>query len=912
MSRARRDAATGRRKAREQWLAATTAARRRRARGCGWRCAAGSVLRRRSRARALRAASSRALFAAVGTARRCGRRGARDERRLGLTLPLHGVQLIEASAGTGKTFSWPRCTRALVIERRPAGRRAARGHLHRGGDAGTARALRERLALAQRLLERRRRRRAPTQTPTPRCCGAAARGARRRAKREPRTARAPARAPPNDGPRADPHHPRVLPARAGRPRARGRPAAGAAELVANEAALRARSGRGVLARACARTRRDARRCSALWKSPAALADALRDLLPLDALLPAPVAVADGARAARDAALAARCARAFARMATTRAAALRARHRPTALSKHHVQRGRRRRSGVAALARAARRDRSTRGTTKLGDVYGAPRWRTAPASDKRRRRAPPSPLFDAIDAWLAARAARRAGRAAPHRRCVHAARDSRARAWRAQARARPDRLRRHDRAASPTRSTAAQRRRAGAAPARAVPRGAGRRVPGHRPAPVGDLPPPVRAARTTAAPRALFLIGDPKQAIYRFRGGDVFTYLAARANAGDAATRCDRNFRSRPRALRGGRRRCSTLRGDRRVRAAGHRFRAGRARRRVQRRRAAHRRRRRAGAGGLQVLAPRDEERDARAGARSGRPAPAWRRSRACSPPPRGRARCATATARAPARARRHRRAGASQREAQRCSDALAARRHPQRRGRAATACTTPTRPRDLLALLDALPRPPTTRRLRAALATPLFGLDAAALAALDVDGGAHRAWQDRAAALARSAGTARPAGAARRRCARAQAPRLLRAGRRRAPPHQLLQLAEDLQAPTRPRTGRGAAGRLLERRIADADAQRRRTAAPGIRRRARADPHAARQQGPEPSTRVPAVRRHRHGDGRTRAPLRTHARRRRRVALAHLLPGDDAAWDDAVPRGRARSAPNRCACSTSA
>jgi len=47
--------------------------------------------------------------------------------------------------------------------------------------------------------------------------------------------------------------------------------------------------------------------------------------------------------------------------------------------------------------------------------------------------------------------------------------------------------------------------------------------------------------------ALFLIGDPKQAIYRFRGGDVETYLAARGTA-KAAPPLDRNFRSRPAVL----------------------------------------------------------------------------------------------------------------------------------------------------------------------------------------------------------------------------------------------------------------------------------------------------------------------------------------------------------------------------
>jgi exodeoxyribonuclease V beta subunit len=53
---------------------------------------------------------------------------------------------------------------------------------------------------------------------------------------------------------------------------------------------------------------------------------------------------------------------------------------------------------------------------------------------------------------------------------------------------------------------------------------------------------------TAADPALFLVGDPKQAIYRFRGGDVHTYLAA-ADRAVRAPALDRNFRSRPALLR---------------------------------------------------------------------------------------------------------------------------------------------------------------------------------------------------------------------------------------------------------------------------------------------------------------------------------------------------------------------------
>ena len=49
--------------------------------------------------------------------------------------------------------------------------------------------------------------------------------------------------------------------------------------------------------------------------------------------------------------------------------------------------------------------------------------------------------------------------------------------------------------------------------------------------------------------ALFLIGDPKQAIYGFRGADVLAYLDARGEAG-ASHRLERNWRSDPALLDG--------------------------------------------------------------------------------------------------------------------------------------------------------------------------------------------------------------------------------------------------------------------------------------------------------------------------------------------------------------------------
>ena len=54
------------------------------------------------------------------------------------------------------------------------------------------------------------------------------------------------------------------------------------------------------------------------------------------------------------------------------------------------------------------------------------------------------------------------------------------------------------------------------------------------------------------PGALFLVGDPKQAIYRFRGADIAAYVRAReafrAGAADSVLTIATNFRSRPRIM----------------------------------------------------------------------------------------------------------------------------------------------------------------------------------------------------------------------------------------------------------------------------------------------------------------------------------------------------------------------------
>ena len=53
-------------------------------------------------------------------------------------------------------------------------------------------------------------------------------------------------------------------------------------------------------------------------------------------------------------------------------------------------------------------------------------------------------------------------------------------------------------------------------------------------------------------RALFLVGDPKQAIYRFRGADIEAYTLAKSVISKAANGCllavTANFRSRPEVI----------------------------------------------------------------------------------------------------------------------------------------------------------------------------------------------------------------------------------------------------------------------------------------------------------------------------------------------------------------------------
>ena len=57
--------------------------------------------------------------------------------------------------------------------------------------------------------------------------------------------------------------------------------------------------------------------------------------------------------------------------------------------------------------------------------------------------------------------------------------------------------------------------------------------------------PHDSAPHDSAPSGMVMIGDPKQAIYSFRGGDIFTYAAARRDAGEELYTLDTNWRSVP-------------------------------------------------------------------------------------------------------------------------------------------------------------------------------------------------------------------------------------------------------------------------------------------------------------------------------------------------------------------------------
>jgi exodeoxyribonuclease V beta subunit len=86
----------------------------------------------------------------------------------------------------------------------------------------------------------------------------------------------------------------------------------------------------------------------------------------------------------------------------------------------------------------------------------------------------------------------------------------------------------------------KRRSAGQRDSPALSGGDDRRISGYRPAAV----PYFRRIWRQQPDTALLLIGDPKQAIYAFRGADIFTYMKARSEVAAHYT-LDTNWRSSP-------------------------------------------------------------------------------------------------------------------------------------------------------------------------------------------------------------------------------------------------------------------------------------------------------------------------------------------------------------------------------
>ncbi|MBB3342755.1 exodeoxyribonuclease V subunit beta [Luteimonas sp. RC10] len=240
--------------------------------------------------------------------------------------------------------------------------------------------------------------------------------------------------------------------------------------------------------------------------------------------------------------------------------------------------------------------------------------------------------------------------------------------------------------------------------------------------------------------ALFLIGDPKQAIYGFRGGDVQTYLVA-AQVAARAPALDRNFRSRPSLL-------SAIEalytqageqafGDSRIRF--HPVAPG-----TQRHDGDYRR------GGRDAPALTLWQAPAPPADRAGRRKP-WdatasrtQATEACVAAIHAvlsEARAGTATLDGvPVQpgdiavlVRKHS-------EATRIQQALAAVGIPAVAAGKQSLFATPEA-HELLTLLLALLHTADDSRLRAALATVLLGMDAAGIAALDDDADAHRGWQ---------------------------------------------------------------------------------------------------------------------------------------------------------------------------
>ena len=704
---------------------------------------------------------------------------------LGLRLPLHGVQWIEASAGTGKTFTVATIYARLLIE---TGLPVASVLAVTFTEAATSELrdkLRGRLVLAQTIAEDRcEGNDAEVAVTAPLVLAAIEREGLRPLQRRLRLAvEAMDLAPIHT------IHGFCRRALADHALEAGQPLVERA-IIENERLLREEVAIDFW-RACST---DAVRTGillSLWSSPAALAKDLRDLLALDVLLP--VATSDVGEYATALLHLAEIARAHSERAWQAIAASVA---------AGVMHGNKFRTATVAARWDLLQEWLANGTNGAPDSAIA-YFASSSLHEKTKggRTAPSSPLFDAIEVWMLAV---QPGRVA----LVHEARNF-----------------------ARQRLGAIKRERGligyddmihGVADALAGENGvvfAERLREQYRVALVDefqDTDPRQWSifqrlfAESTGLDRALFLIGDPKQAIYRFRGGDVFTYLSAR-NCANARHALSQNFRSRPLALA----------------AVEQLF------------------------GGTNPFAQADIEfYSVQPGGHvhdddlqlDGRALPALNFDHLPNLDDMHIAHArATATTACVARIHGLLAAGLERRALRRGRDGvlrpiapgdiavLVATNADADRIRLALAhagipCVAAGRcslydtdeAHELRVLLHALIQPADDSRLRAALATPLLGMDAADLRALDDDEMAHRHWQDRFQSWRAQCERFGPLALVNTLCAE-NAPRLLGLfdGERRLT--NLLQLAEALQATRADRLGLVGLLDELERRILAAD-----------------------------------------------------------------------------------------------
>ena len=572
----------------------------------------------------------------------------------------------------------------------------------------------------------------------------------------------------------------------------------------------------------------------LWKSPQALAKDLRELLAIDALLPLPPEEMRPPQEAEDRQRDARLALA----AAFRAHGVGARAQlAAALANGAINKAIVKDEAVDPVWQALREwlpcaDKEDPASAKLAN-YGKTRLRV---KLNKNGALPDDPLFDAIDAWFAFVDAREEQRKIARVALVHEARD--------YARTRLDAIKRErgligyddmvlgvaDALAGPQGEAFARklRRQYGVAlvdefqdtdPRQwRIFRQLFARAADH----AGDAQDLFGDESVTAEgredagrrQRALFLIGDPKQAIYRFRGGDVHAYLEARSEA-DARHALSHNHRSRPAAIAA----VSALFGRSGPQAFAE--------------------------SGIEYLPVQPAGRVADEDYRLGDSVPAAievARLTALSEAGIDAARDAATTA---CVARMHallsdmiagralrRRADGRWRRLGPGDIAVLVERNDEaeRIHRALTLAGIPCvaagrsslydsdEAADLRCLLHALLAPADDTRLRAALATPLLGLDAAAIRRLDEDETERRLWSDRLQAWRARAERQGPLAAINLVCAE-NASRLLGLvdGERRLTNY--LQLGEELQAGPGARLGLRALLDQLERRMAEADAQ---------------------------------------------------------------------------------------------